>query len=369
MNLGANPSEPVGVVRRVAIVLLLVCAIVLTGLGYPTGPQAQAGYDIFLSSSPDRSGAVLLDGETVNGDIYVFTSPDTNVSKVRFLVDGSFVKEEKHAPYDLAGTAGDGSALPLDTTPLAEGLHNLVAEVFPESGSVQVISANFTVGNSGPALLFNPLQVWFATETGTNPSDLTVYLAASDGAAVGYTVSDDAGWLTTSPITGTTPETLTLSVDVTGLAQGTYNATATATDTGYTPASLTVSLNVVDSQTPDQVHLAWVADPATTLEVVWRTFDISTPSTVEYREASAVTWQTANGSLRPSGTAGTLHQAQLGGLTPSTGYEYRVQGDNGTWSDIFTTRTAPPKGSAGFDAVFVADTGIIGRTDGLATGT
>jgi acid phosphatase type 7 len=52
----------------------------------------------------------------------------------------------------------------------------------------------------------------------------------------------------------------------------------------------------------------------------------------------------------------------LRGLAPSTRYEYRIAG-----GDIHATRTAPAA-SAPFEAVFLADTGMIGREDGLGTG-
>jgi acid phosphatase type 7 len=120
---------------------------------------------------------------------------------------------------------------------------------------------------------------------------------------------------------------------------------------------------------PDQVHLAWTGDPSTTLTMVWRTRSTSTPSTVRYRLAGTTTWQQATGAPRSSGTAGTLHEAQLTGLTPGSAYEYRVSGDGGAWSETFTARTAPAPGHVSFDAIYYADTGLIGRTDGLATGT
>lgn len=119
----------------------------------------------------------------------------------------------------------------------------------------------------------------------------------------------------------------------------------------------------------DQVHLAWVGDPSTTLAVVWRTGDTATPSKVRYRKAVSTTWLAAAGVERTSGTTGTLHQVNLSGLRPSTRYEYRVRGDGGTWSKIFSVRTAPPPGPADFDVVYFADTGLVGRLDGLATGT
>jgi glucose/arabinose dehydrogenase/N-acetylneuraminic acid mutarotase len=158
---------------------------------------------------------------------------------------------------------------------------------------------------------------------------------------------------------GLTAQTMTLRVA--GILSGTVNS-ITDTGTGSIADNDTI-------QKPDQVHLAWVNDPSTTLTVVWRTYNTSTPSTVEYRVLGETTWQTATGALRPSGTTGTLHEVTIASLNPSTTYEYRVWGDNSVWSDIFTTKTAPSLGPADFTAIYVADTGLIGRMDGLATGT
>lgn len=119
----------------------------------------------------------------------------------------------------------------------------------------------------------------------------------------------------------------------------------------------------------DQIHLSWTQDPSTTFTVVWHTWDTAAASDVEYRKQGDAVWQSAAGSLRASGTSGTLHEATLAGLLPGTDYEYRVLGDGGVWSDVFTTKTAPPAGPADFDFIFVADTGLIGRLDDLATGT
>ncbi|MGZ8935178.1 MAG: purple acid phosphatase family protein, partial [Methylobacter sp.] len=134
-------------------------------------------------------------------------------------------------------------------------------------------------------------------------------------------------------------------------------------------ATFMVNNQTTGSQAPDQVHLAWLEDPSTTLTVIWKTLNTATPSTVEYQAATETIWHTATGKLRTSGTKGTLHEVTLTSLKPSTTYKYRVPGDNFTWSPIFTTRTAPPPGPADFMAIFVADTGIVGRLDGLATGT
>lgn len=95
----------------------------------------------------------------------------------------------------------------------------------------------------------------------------------------------------------------------------------------------------------------------------------TTPSEVRYRAVGAPSWSVATGALRSSGTTGTLHEVTLSSLIPATEYEYQVRGDGGVWSDVFTVETAPPPGPASFDFAYLADTGIIGREDGLATGT
>ncbi len=113
---------------------------------------------------------------------------------------------------------------------------------------------------------------------------------------------------------------------------------------------------------PSAIHLAWVEDPSTTMTIVWHTASPEAPSVVEYRPAGTRPWRRAAGAERLTGAPGKVHEATLRGLTPSTRYEYRFGPDH-----TYTMRTAPA-GSAPFEAIFVADTGMIGREDGLGTG-
>lgn len=120
---------------------------------------------------------------------------------------------------------------------------------------------------------------------------------------------------------------------------------------------------------PEQVHLAWIGDSATTLTVVWRTSEPNTPTLIEYRALGETNWQTRVGKRRHSGTQGCLHEVTLEELLPETQYEYRVKGDRKVWSPIYCTRTAPPARKASdFDVIYFADTGLVGRRDGLAQG-
>lgn len=123
---------------------------------------------------------------------------------------------------------------------------------------------------------------------------------------------------------------------------------------------------------PDQIHLSWDDNPATSLTVTWHTASPNNPATVQFRPAgSSPDWSSAAGESIKSPGDGWLHRAHIKGLSPDTRYEYRVSSDHGVTpaaSHTFDTRTAPA-GRAGFTAAFVSDTGLIGRIDGNTTGT
>jgi hypothetical protein len=351
------------------LVLLLLFSL------FPSAGGGQTStYDLLLSTSPDRSSPVPLTGRSVVDDIYVFTSPDTGTKQVRFWLDNPTmsstpIKVEKTGPWDFKGSASNGLANPFDTTTLPDGPHSITAEITLSAGGTEIVTSEFTVTNDGAILLLDRTALSFALLVGNDSTSQTVGLSTTDGSTAGFSASDDASWLEVTPASGSTPADLEVTAAAGGLEEGTHTATVTISASGYGPATLTVTLSVRDTLVPDQVHLSWVDEPSTTLTVLWRTWDTATPSTVQFRSAGSSTWQSATGALRPSGTDGTLHEVTLSGLSPSTEYEYRVRGDGSTWSTVYTARTAPPRGPADFDAVYVADTGLVGRTDGLATGT
>jgi N-acetylneuraminic acid mutarotase/glucose/arabinose dehydrogenase len=211
---------------------------------------AAASYDIVFSLRSDRSSPATLSGVTTSGNIYVFTSPDTDdIRRVRFYLDnpsatGTPRRRENNAPYDFAGgTTALASAF--DTTTVADGPHTITAAIDFLNGTTQVVSATFTVKNaSGPALTFSPTSLSFAAQQGGSSSSQSSQLTASDGSAASFTVAENAPWLTVSPASGTALATLTVTADPAGLAAGTHTETVTATASGYTSAQLTVTLTV-----------------------------------------------------------------------------------------------------------------------------
>ncbi len=211
--------------------------------------SSSGGYALLLSHSPDRSSPVALDGQSLSGEVYVFTSPSSGVRQVRFYIDGSLAKTENIAPYDLGGTNSDDSAAPFDTTVLADGSHSLSAQIDLSGGGTETLDASVSVANNVavPALSFSPGAMTFLIGEGGDSATQPAQLGTSDGTSAAFTLSSTAAWLSASSVSGSAPAALAVTADPAGLAGGTYTGTLTATAAGYSPAQLGVTLSVAGS--------------------------------------------------------------------------------------------------------------------------
>ncbi|MGH2657153.1 MAG: purple acid phosphatase family protein [Actinomycetota bacterium] len=361
----------------------------------PPPPPPPSGYQLQVSASPDRSSPAPLEEAAISGTAYVFVDPASGASRVRFWLDNPSMSEtptttENKAPWDFAGTNSNGTAKPTDTTKWADGSHSIHA-LIDTPGGPQTISATFTVGNGTgePPPPPPPSDYQLQVSTSSSRSDPVPLDGSALSGAIHVFVEPSSGpsrvrfWLDNPSMSGTPTKTengapwdfagtasngSALPTDTRLWSNGSHTIHARV-DTASGVETISATFGVSNSGLPDQVHLAWVEDPSATLTVVWRAWHPSTPSEVQYRPVGQTPWATVVGAPRPSGTTGTLHEATIRSLAASTAYEYRVRGDNGTWSDVFTAHTAPSAGPGTFDFVYVADTGLSGRTDGLATGT
>lgn len=140
---------------------------------------ANGAFQLMVSASPDRSAPMSLDGRTLQGSAYIFTTPQTGVSQVTFYLDdplatGTPYRVEKAPPYDFAGTASSSTALPFDTTSIAAGDHSITAHVLQSDGQTRIVSADFsTVGGSNCSpvpcseiLVDTPYTLEFASNAG-----------------------------------------------------------------------------------------------------------------------------------------------------------------------------------------------------------
>ena len=209
-------------------------------------------YSLMLSDLPERTNPVLLEGQSVTGDVYVFISPESGISQVSFYLDdpgmsGDPIQTEGVGPYDFAGTANSGLGNPYDSSQLSDGLHEITAFIELTAGGSETVSATFSKGDTTPRLMFAPASMTFNVDAGNNTDSLSVDLSTSDAQVADITLTSDASWLSVSPVTVTTQAaTLTVTVDATNLDPGTYSGTITADAGGYLSGALSVTLNVID---------------------------------------------------------------------------------------------------------------------------
>jgi predicted secreted protein len=101
-----------------------------------------------------------------------------------------------------------------------------------------------------PTIGYDPSSFSFeAEEGGANPSDQTLGIWNAGAETLNWSVSDDGAWLSLSPTSGSsTGETddVTLSVDISGMSAGEYDATITISAPGATntPQTVPVSLTI-----------------------------------------------------------------------------------------------------------------------------
>jgi hypothetical protein len=226
--------------------------------------QSTPGYRLMVSQSPNRSNPIELEGQTVAGAIYAFTSPDTNVDDVRFYIDDperlkTPYRVEGNAPYDLAGGSAT-VATPYDTRKVPDGSHTVTAVLVSTSGSVEVLHTTFVVRNAVPRLAFSPLSAQMAATEGDASVSLEVILSAVDGSTPAVAVSEGAGWLSVTPAATAAPASLTVTADPAGLAPGTYTASVTGTSGGFAAATLAVTFTV-NSSSPTTRRIVVSASP------------------------------------------------------------------------------------------------------------
>ena len=187
------PGEPRLALRRhrkVIVVLAVSIALALSSLGIDSA-SASTRSRLALSLNPDRSNAVRLDGSTVKGQIYVFVRDVETLNKVDFYLDSSWrtrtpVRTDTEPPFDFAGTAADGTAVPYDTKKLADGSHGIKVVLTWSDGTTSSRRANFTVANG---VTTTPTTAPSATTTAAPTTTPTTAPSATTTAAPTTTVA------------------------------------------------------------------------------------------------------------------------------------------------------------------------------------
>ncbi len=192
---------------------------------FTVGPETSS-YNLMVSASSNRSSPVALQGQQLSAAAYIFLLPENDVKQVRFFLDnpsmsGSPTRIEAGAPFDLMGSASNGSALPLSVTGLAPGAHNLTAEIIYLDNSQTIVVSHFEVVDA--PFVATPQSLNFTVTKPATQAVSTLSLTAGS-AAQSFSVTTTQPWVHITPNTGATPASLTVNIDVSGLVPGIYAA-------------------------------------------------------------------------------------------------------------------------------------------------
>lgn len=175
----------------------------------------------------------------------------------------------QYAAQTSAGTQSglaDTASWDFDWTPPATDVGNVTFYLVglaannnggPSGDDVMVNTFTLTpvAAPANPTLTLSPTSLAFASTGGVAPPTQT-FRATSSGSALSFTLSasttSGGSWLAAAPSGGTTPLDISVSVNPTGLAAGTYAGSVTVTSAGASnsPQTVGVTLTVSDATTP-----------------------------------------------------------------------------------------------------------------------
>jgi len=133
-----------------------------------------------------------------------------------------------------------------------------------------------------------------------------------------------------------------------------------------TPSPFPAAKQFAPTPIPDRLVLTWSEDPATTIDITYRTDDATEPTVCQWIAASEVLGNHRNGEIPEAETLEgsgesfrsdmgdcRMHTVRLRGLEPSTRYAYRV-GDGVNWSSWNHFQTAS-RGAEPFEFLYFGD--------------
>jgi hypothetical protein len=207
------------------------------------------------------------DGEQVSGTVTIKAAVTSNrakaadaslmsVQKVEFYVDNTKIATDTDEPYETTW----------DTTTDSDGSHTIKAVAYNSANQSAQDEITVYVVNT-PAepseILLNRIHLNYgsvprADSASSSPGSTNLTTGAQTllinnigGGTLNWKVSKDAQWLSCTPETGIGPGAVDVTVDTTGLAPGTYNATITVEDPNAvnSPQTVPVNLTIYNSGT------------------------------------------------------------------------------------------------------------------------
>lgn len=175
----------------------------------------------------------------------------------------------------LSVSPGGGStpstlSVSVDSGKLGPGTYSGTVTLTPSSGSAVQIPVGLTI-TASTNLTAQPATLTFSSGIGSTAPPAQTVAIGSKGAQTAFNVSistsDGKGWLSATPASATTPSNLSVSVNPSGLALGTYSGTITVSSGGgdaplIIPVSYVVSTEASFEVTPASLSFTGQAGTA-----------------------------------------------------------------------------------------------------------
>ena len=176
-------------------------------------------------------------------DLYLTIDPASGTAQPSFTVTTAGTT----GPRTTVGGPEPIPASWLSGTALAAGIistSNGPGPPFPATWDFFEVVPDTAPSNS---LVASPNSLTFESPQGGASQSANMALSASDSGGATYSVTDNASCVTVTPTSGTTPSSLMVTVNPSGLAPSTHEALVTATSSGYSPVQVPVTLTVTGS--------------------------------------------------------------------------------------------------------------------------
>ncbi|MGC4054556.1 MAG: choice-of-anchor D domain-containing protein [Paludibaculum sp.] len=157
-----------------------------------------------------------------------------------------------------SGAAPQTLQVSVDVTGLAASTYtgHITVSASGASGSPATVTVTLTVTPNQPVLSATPATISFsAVAGGANPAASAISVTNTGTGTLSFTAASDAPWLAVSPASGSAPQTLQVSANISGLAANTYTGHITVTAAGAqnSPSVTTVTLTVSPAPPPQPV--------------------------------------------------------------------------------------------------------------------
>jgi BACON domain-containing protein len=234
--------------------LLLLAVMAIVPFISPYLAWAEDGGSSTLSVTPTslsfsyQQGGTLPSSKTLSVSSSNYTSFTAATSGASWL---SISKTSGTTPTSISVSVRPGT--------MAAGTYRASITLTSRAGSVNVPVTMTITAATTTRLVVSPTSLSFSYQQGgSTPASQSLSVTSSTSTAINFTDSkSSASWLTISRTSGTTPSSIGVSVNASGLAVGTYNASI-ALSSSAGSITVPVTLSVTNSTT---AHL--VVSPST----------------------------------------------------------------------------------------------------------